>query len=284
MSHNSASRGAEAGIGENSTVACSTLESAKKETADMDAELKALGLWEEDLSEEQKAELLKVVAVSKETAQLEEAVRHCLVHPAWMLKDDTQTHHSPKYMGEEITVDSEEESMPAPPENQRHPSLWPSQSNTVACSTSGGGGGGGEDAYESRSEWDFSASRPAKLRVLAMEHHLSLQWDEGPPELIDKRLAEFPAPGRKFWSTTGSVRNLEGLHAGLKEYQRKLPVRPWCHPVGGRSRHQLSCSALLHSASESQRLSGMVAHPKRPHQEEDDAGGDPSCLTPGDHL
>ncbi|KAH8034544.1 hypothetical protein HPB51_025667 [Rhipicephalus microplus] len=35
----------------------------------------ALGLWEEDMTVEQKVELLRVVAASKETAEREEAVR-----------------------------------------------------------------------------------------------------------------------------------------------------------------------------------------------------------------
>ncbi|XP_077560722.1 uncharacterized protein LOC144175497 isoform X5 [Haemaphysalis longicornis] len=47
----------------------------ERDDTSMDEELKALGLWEEDMTEEQKKELLRVVADSKVTAQHEEAVR-----------------------------------------------------------------------------------------------------------------------------------------------------------------------------------------------------------------
>lgn len=48
---------------------------AEREQQQMDDELKALGLWEEDMTEEQKIELLKVVADSRETALREEEER-----------------------------------------------------------------------------------------------------------------------------------------------------------------------------------------------------------------
>lgn len=48
---------------------------AERDQQRMDEELRALGLWEEDMTEEQKIELLKVVADSRETALREEEER-----------------------------------------------------------------------------------------------------------------------------------------------------------------------------------------------------------------
>ncbi|XP_077506609.1 uncharacterized protein LOC144115879 isoform X12 [Amblyomma americanum] len=56
--------------------------SPEQEDSRMDEELQALGLWEEDMTDEQKVELLRVVAASKETAQREEAVRKSQFVPA----------------------------------------------------------------------------------------------------------------------------------------------------------------------------------------------------------
>lgn len=52
-------------------------ENRSAEERQADEELQALGLWEEDMTKEQKLEMLKVVAMSKETAKMEEAVRNC---------------------------------------------------------------------------------------------------------------------------------------------------------------------------------------------------------------
>lgn len=48
---------------------------AERDQQRMDDELRASGLWEEDMTEEQKLELLKVVADSRETAQREQEER-----------------------------------------------------------------------------------------------------------------------------------------------------------------------------------------------------------------
>lgn len=176
-------------------------------------------------------------------------------------------------------LDSEEEPLTISSENQRLQSSWPSHSNTVPYTS-----GGGDDTYGRGNERDFCSSKPAKVRVLAMERHLSLQWDEGPPELVDKRVAQLSASRRKFCSTVQTMRNLESLHRSLGGYQRKLPLGPWCQPVGsGRSRHQLPCSPSQHTALDVRRTSSTVTHPKRPHQEDDDTGGDFSLISE-DHI
>ncbi|KAH7979535.1 hypothetical protein HPB49_009787 [Dermacentor silvarum] len=124
----------------------------------MDEELQALGLWEEDMTEEQKVELLRVVAASKETAQREEAVRQGHFAPV--------KHHVPPVSTETRDHITWDRKSPAKGGHATSPQgsdddEWPTPSS----------------AKQSRpSRRQPVALKSTVRRVYSMEHRLNLQW------------------------------------------------------------------------------------------------------------
>lgn len=252
---------------------------------DVDEQLQALGLWEEDMSEEQKLELLKVVAVSKETAQLEEAVRcHQRIVPECVPCEDDEGQSPQKNAGEEITVDSDDDCVRPEQENQ-----WPQLQPAWSSSHS-------PEIYEDEAppqqgkpeRW-CGTSKSTRSHKLAMEYHLPLEWDEGPSELLDKRLDKVAVSSERegLPCPPNVVRSLEVLHDALQRSQRRLPLRPWCAPLSERDRHQLPRASFPPlvpptgfpdaAATEPRAAAETTGHPKRPHQEEEELAGDPCC-------
>ncbi|XP_075737107.1 uncharacterized protein LOC119160764 isoform X5 [Rhipicephalus microplus] len=206
--------------------------SPEPQDSPMDEELQALGLWEEDMTVEQKVELLRVVAASKETAEREEAVRQghfasveedvppVLNEITWDLKSPTRTGLSQKA--------SDEEDWPTPSSakqsrsSRREPVLLKARSESATVA---------------------SLLQSSVHRVYSMEHPLNLEFKKGDEaELEDARLSrlEQNAQGvaqdpttlcNSGWKSPASalLESWASMHAALKQAQSspELPFRPW---------------------------------------------------------
>ncbi|KAL1417838.1 hypothetical protein MTO96_006095 [Rhipicephalus appendiculatus] len=200
--------------------------SPEQQDSHMDEELQALGLWEEDMTEEQKVELLRVVAASKETAQREEAVRQGQFAPV--------KQHVPPVLTE-ITWDRKS---PAKAGRATSPQDWWTTE--------------GSDDDEWPTPSSAKQSRPSRRqpvalkssvhRVYSMEHRLNFQWGKGDEmELEDARLsrlglnaegaAQDPTPlcNGGWKSPPALLESWASMHLALKQAQSSpgLPLRPW---------------------------------------------------------
>lgn len=261
----------------------------ERDEARMDEELKALGLWEEDMTEEQKKELLRVVADSKETAQREEAVRKshfprpaasseaaardscwekreppvglvkpCMAAPEPALCSDRLDHMSRKF----ITKVGEDDD-------------WPVSGSSV-----------------NPSRRNVSISKPIKRtpvtqRVCSMDQPLQFLWDyeDGSDDLYDARLHHQESVGATWkepentgpWGPRAVLSSWETLHAALKAAQsaRGLPVRPWGHtrdasPIGAQDGSNLQEPDLPSKESPDE---GGDAHPISAMEDGEASGG-----------
>lgn len=212
--------------------------SPEPQDSPMDEELQALGLWEEDMTVEQKVELLRVVAASKETAEREEAVRQghfasveedvppVLNEITWDLKSPTRTGLSQNNWW--ATEASDEEDWPTPSSakqsrsSRREPVLLKARSESATVA---------------------SLLQSSVHRVYSMEHPLNLEFKKGDEaELEDARLSrlEQNAQGvaqdpttlcNSGWKSPASalLESWASMHAALKQAQSspELPFRPW---------------------------------------------------------
>ncbi|XP_037560336.1 uncharacterized protein LOC119437380 isoform X3 [Dermacentor silvarum] len=203
--------------------------SPEQQDTHMDEELQALGLWEEDMTEEQKVELLRVVAASKETAQREEAVRQGHFAPV--------KHHVPPVSTETRDHITWDRKSPAKGGHATSPQDWWATE--------------GSDDDEWPTPSSAKQSRPSRRqpvalkstvrRVYSMEHRLNLQWGKtDEKELEDARLsrvslnAEGPAGPNVLcnggWTNLPALlESWSSMHAALKQAQSSpgLPLRPW---------------------------------------------------------
>uniref|UniRef100_A0A131YFA4 Uncharacterized protein n=1 Tax=Rhipicephalus appendiculatus TaxID=34631 RepID=A0A131YFA4_RHIAP len=194
--------------------------SPEQQDSHMDEELQALGLWEEDMTEEQKVELLRVVAASKETAQREEAVRQGQFAPVKqhvppVLTEITWDRKSPAKAGRATSPQGSDDDE------------WPTPSS----------------AKQSRpSRRQPVALKSSVHRVYSMEHRLNFQWGKGDEmELEDARLsrlglnaegaAQDPTPlcNGGWKSPPALLESWASMHLALKQAQSSpgLPLRPW---------------------------------------------------------
>lgn len=197
--------------------------SPEQQDSHMDEELQALGLWEEDMTEEQKVELLRVVAASKETAQREEAVRQAHFAPV--------KHHVP----------------PVSTETRDH-ITWDRKSTAKGGHTTSPQG---SDDDEWPTPSSAKQSRPSRRqpvalkstvrRVYSMEQRLNFQWGKTDEmELEDARLSRVSQNAESSAGPTalcnGGWKNPPALleswasmHVALKQAQSSpgLPLRPW---------------------------------------------------------
>ncbi|XP_077560710.1 uncharacterized protein LOC144175497 isoform X2 [Haemaphysalis longicornis] len=260
----------------------------ERDDTSMDEELKALGLWEEDMTEEQKKELLRVVADSKVTAQHEEAVRKshfprpsslseaaardscwekreppvglvkpCMAAPESALCSDRLDHMSRKF----ITKVSEDDD-------------WPVSGSSV-----------------NPSRRSVLVSKPIKRtpvtqRVCSMDQPLQFLWDygDGSEDLYDARLHQESAGAiwkgpedTGPWGPSAALRSWETMHAALKAAQsaRDLPVRPWGHtrdasPVGAQDGSNLKEPDLPSKESPNE---GSDARPISAMEDDEASGG-----------
>ncbi|XP_077506612.1 uncharacterized protein LOC144115879 isoform X14 [Amblyomma americanum] len=197
--------------------------SPEQEDSRMDEELQALGLWEEDMTDEQKVELLRVVAASKETAQREEAVRKSQFVPA-----------QPAVLA-------------LPIEGQEH-IYWDRRSALMGTHLA-------SSPECSDDEWLKPSStkqcRPFKRqpllvkvptrRVYCMDYHLNFEFKpDDEPALVDMRLLRLnsgtkhlpspnPVSNRDCMSPPELLKSWSAMHLAIKKAQSApgLPVRPW---------------------------------------------------------
>uniref|UniRef100_A0A224YHF9 Uncharacterized protein n=1 Tax=Rhipicephalus zambeziensis TaxID=60191 RepID=A0A224YHF9_9ACAR len=200
--------------------------SPEQQDSHMDEELQALGLWEEDMTEEQKVELLRVVAASKETAQREEAVRQGHFAPV--------KHDDPPVLTE-ITWDRKS---PSKGGRATSPQDWWTTE--------------GSDDDEWPTPSSAKQSRPSRRqpvtvkssarRVYSMELPLDFQWGKGDEmELEDARMSRLGlnAEGAAqdptslcnggWKSPPALLESWASMHVALKQAQSSpgLPLRPW---------------------------------------------------------
>ncbi|XP_050022573.1 uncharacterized protein [Dermacentor andersoni] len=197
--------------------------SPEQQDSHMDEELQALGLWEEDMTEEQKVELLRVVAASKETAQREEAVRQAHFAPV--------KHHVPPVSTETRDHITWDRKSPAKGGHASSPQgsdddEWPTPSS----------------AKQSRpSRRQPVALKSTVRRVYSMEQRLNFQWGKADEmELEDARLSRLglnaegqagPTPlcNGGWKNPPALLESWASMHVALKQAQSSpgLPLRPW---------------------------------------------------------
>ncbi|XP_075534408.1 uncharacterized protein LOC142568303 isoform X4 [Dermacentor variabilis] len=197
--------------------------SPEQQDSHMDEELQALGLWEEDMTEEQKVELLRVVAASKETAQREEAVRQAHFAPV--------KHHVPPVSTETRDHITWDRKSPAKGGHAASPQgsdddEWPTPSS----------------AKQSRpSRRQPVALKSTVRRVYSMEQRLNFQWGKTDEmELEDARLSRLglnaegqagPTPlcNGGWKNPLALLESWASMHVALKQAQSSpgLPLRPW---------------------------------------------------------
>lgn len=217
---------------------------AERDQQRMDDELRALGLWEEDMTEDQKLELLKVVADSRETAQREEEQR--------------QSHYARRALSPRDSWDKRD----TPIKGLVKPSMAAPQLAVDDDDDDWPGAFGGPSR---------AVTKPMKKtplptrRGFAMEQPLHFLWDEEDEgdDLYDVRfpnkeglaqasgghLSDSTPPARStykmfprgaaaavpeeeqesVWDGKGVMSSWQTLHEALKETQaaQGLPVRPW---------------------------------------------------------
>ncbi|XP_075534407.1 uncharacterized protein LOC142568303 isoform X3 [Dermacentor variabilis] len=203
--------------------------SPEQQDSHMDEELQALGLWEEDMTEEQKVELLRVVAASKETAQREEAVRQAHFAPV--------KHHVPPVSTETRDHITWDRKSPAKGGHAASPQDWWTTE--------------GSDDDEWPTPSSAKQSRPSRRqpvalkstvrRVYSMEQRLNFQWGKTDEmELEDARLSRLglnaegqagPTPlcNGGWKNPLALLESWASMHVALKQAQSSpgLPLRPW---------------------------------------------------------
>lgn len=214
----------------------SRYEQREEKKTKVDEELQALGLWEEDMTKEQKLELLKVVAMSKETAQMEEAVRNSHFSPLpsaeWfgsrahtIAPSSPLSHAGPKQKVEEVTLECEESVLPPSPEKLDSQGTLKRQPNTSPKAIYDQVDEGDEwyggfrsrqgDTARGRHLYSSVQSRPLKA-IYAMEQKLSLEWHRNLPELKDKRFQDVEAANVDEARDNPWVRTLSALHTSQR--------------------------------------------------------------------
>ncbi|CAN7992948.1 unnamed protein product [Ixodes hexagonus] len=208
----------------------------EKKKTKVDEELQALGLWEEDMTKEQKLELLKVVAMSKETAKMEEAVRNSHFSPSpsteWfgtrahaIVPSSPLSHTSPKQKVEEVTLECEEGVLPPSPEKLDPKGTLKRQPNTSPQAMYDEGDEGDEwyggfrprqgDAGRGRQLYSSVQPRPVKT-TYAMEHRVLLEWQRDIPELRDKRFQDVEVANMDEARDNPWARALSALHTSQR--------------------------------------------------------------------
>uniref|UniRef100_V5HYY2 Uncharacterized protein n=1 Tax=Ixodes ricinus TaxID=34613 RepID=V5HYY2_IXORI len=208
----------------------------EKKKTKVDEELQALGLWEEDMTKEQKLELLKVVAMSKETAKMEEAVRNSHFSPSssaeWfgsgahaIAPSSPLSHTSPKQKVEEVTLECEEGVLPPSPEKLDAPGTLKRQPNNSPQAMYDDVDEGDEwyggfrarqgDTGRGRQLYSSLQSRPVKA-VYAMEHRVLLEWQKDIPELKDKRFQDVEVANADEARDNPWARALSALHTSQR--------------------------------------------------------------------
>lgn len=216
----------------------------------VDEELRALGLWEEGMTEGQKMDLLMVLAESKKTAQSEEASRErnfarstvsmAAVRDAWEEEE-------PPGGLERYGKEDEWRALGDIPYERMLPAAKSRKSTQPArrvCSMEQrlnfqwGDEDSSDDLYDTRfpQKKDRSQSSVAKTEELRESEHLPpvdalrscspaqmILQGAAPAEMKEKRLLR-PAELLNSWET---------LHEALREAQSVpgLPVRPWGQPM-----------------------------------------------------
>ncbi|KAG0416050.1 hypothetical protein HPB47_006761, partial [Ixodes persulcatus] len=195
-----------------------------------------LGLWEEDMTKEQKLELLKVVAMSKETAKMEEAVRNSHFSPSssaeWfgsgahaIAPSSPLSHTSPKQKVEEVTLECEEGVLPPSPEKLDAPGTLKRQPNNSPQAMYDDVDEGDEwyggfrarqgDTGRGRQLYSSLQSRPVKA-MYAMEHRVLLEWQRDIPELKDKRFQDVEVANADEARDNPWARALSALHTSQR--------------------------------------------------------------------
>ncbi|XP_065282326.1 uncharacterized protein [Dermacentor albipictus] len=219
--------------------------SPEQQGSHMDEELQALGLWEEDMTEEQKVELLRVVAASKETAQREEAVRQAHFAPVM--------HHVPPVSTETRDHITWDRKSPAKGGHAASPQVGqPTDVNLpYARPVKDWWTTEGSDDDEWPTPSSAKQSRPSRRqpvvlkstvrRVYSMEQQLNFQWGKADEmELKDARLSRLgpiaeSQTGPTFLCNGGwknppaLLESWASMHVALKQAQSSpgLPLRPW---------------------------------------------------------
>lgn len=216
--------------------------SPEQQDSHMDEELQALGLWEEDMTEEQKMELLRVVAASKETAQREEAVRQghfapvkhhvppvsteIRDHITWDRKGPAKAGHATSPQDWWTTEGSDDDEWPTPSSAKQS---RPARRQPVILK------------YPHPSSCAHPSLQSTVRRVYCMEQRLNFHWGkEDEPELEDARLSRLGlnaqgSAGPTVQCNGGSkdplalLESWASMHNVLKQAQSSpgLPLRPW---------------------------------------------------------
>lgn len=271
-------------------VVCSVIRRSvmEREEEQMDKELKALGLWEEDLTEDQKKELLRVIADSKETAEREEAARKGhfsrptassdAARETWDKKDQPVGFVKPSISAPE-PPDSDDDDWPGSSGNQSRRSTAKPSKRTPATQHVNSMDqpvhfiwdleDSSDDLYDIRSRYEGTGARPKERRPPPRPlspRPLSPRPRSPTPGAMAASGSSPPQVHGDLWDTTGIIFSWDTLHTAIRNRQSSpdLPVRPWGHtrdssPIGAQE--------------------GNNQDPDGPNKESTDEGADPDGAT-----
>lgn len=231
---------------------------AERDQQRMDDELRALGLWEEDMTEDQKLELLKVVADSRETAQREEeerrqshyARRAVSPRDSWDKRETPiKGLVKPSMAAPQLAVDDEDDDWPGAFGGPSRAVTKPMKKTPLPTRRGFAMDQPLQFLWDEEDEGDdlYDVRFPSKEGLAqASGGHLSDDEIEArPPERVGRstpparstykmfprgaKAAEPEEEQESVWDGKGIMSSWETLHEALKETQaaQGLPVRPW---------------------------------------------------------